>query len=68
MFFSLRFFFYCAQLRGRPSNVPDIDEKDLENPQLCAEYTMDVYAYLRFCSRNRAITWRTYSHLRICCM
>merc|ERR1711922_48993 len=33
--------------RRRPSNVPDIDEKDLENPQLCAEYTVDVYAYLR---------------------
>merc|ERR1711922_38053 len=33
--------------RRCPSNVPDIDEKDLENPQLCAEYTVDVYAYLR---------------------
>merc|ERR1712240_697050 len=33
--------------RRRPSTVPDIDEKDLENPQLCAEYTQDVYAYLR---------------------
>jgi len=33
--------------RRRPSNVLDIDEKDLENPQLCAEYTVDVYAYLR---------------------
>jgi len=33
--------------RRRPSTVPDIDEKDLENPQLCAEYTVDVYAYLR---------------------
>merc|ERR1712105_230741 len=25
----------------------DIDEKDLQNPQLCAEYTQDMYAYLR---------------------
>merc|ERR1712013_277297 len=33
--------------RTRPSNVPDIDEKDLENAQLCAEYTVDVYSYLR---------------------
>merc|ERR1712013_239068 len=33
--------------RSRPSTVPDIDEKDLENPQLCAEYTVDVYSYLR---------------------
>ena len=26
----------------------DIDEKDLQNPQLCAEYTQDMYAYLRY--------------------
>ena len=48
-------FFYFVCLRRRPSTVPDIDEKDLENPQLCAEYTMDVYAYLRSCLRRRAI-------------
>merc|ERR1712116_49403 len=33
--------------RSFPIGVADIDEKDLENPQLCAEYTVDVYAYLR---------------------
>ena len=33
--------------RNFPIGVADIDEKDLENPQLCAEYTQDVYAYLR---------------------
>merc|ERR1712126_308375 len=33
--------------RSFPIGVADIDEKDLENPQLCAEYTQDVYAYLR---------------------
>lgn len=30
-----------------PVGVVDIDLKDLENPQLCAEYTQDMYAYLR---------------------
>ena len=29
----------------------DIDKKDLENPQLCAEYTQDMYAYLRFVAK-----------------
>merc|ERR1712025_994151 len=33
--------------RSLPAGVVDIDEKDLENPQLCSEYTQDVYAYLR---------------------
>merc|ERR1711874_731966 len=30
-----------------PAGVVDIDLKDIENPQLCAEYTQDMYAYLR---------------------
>ena len=34
-------------IRSLPAGVVDIDEKDFENPQLCAEYTQDVYAYLR---------------------
>merc|ERR1712137_660354 len=33
--------------RSLPAGVVDIDKKDLENPQLCAEYTQDMYAYLR---------------------
>merc|ERR1711970_1717200 len=33
--------------RSLPAGVMDIDKKDLENPQLCAEYTQDMYAYLR---------------------
>merc|ERR1711955_119803 len=33
--------------RSLPAGVVDIDEKDFENPQLCAEYSQDVYAYLR---------------------
>ena len=56
-FLSTCLFFYFVCLRRRPSTVPDIDEKDLENPQLCAEYTVDVYAYLRSCLRRRAIIW-----------
>jgi cyclin B len=36
-----------ATERSLPAGVVDIDEKDLENPQLCAEYTQDMYAYLR---------------------
>jgi len=32
---------------GLPAGVVDIDKKDYENPQLCAEYTQDMYAYLR---------------------
>jgi len=32
---------------GLPAGVVDIDKKDYENPQLCSEYTQDMYAYLR---------------------
>merc|ERR1712180_181150 len=35
--------------------VADIDEKDLENPQLCAEYTQDVYSYLRKLEPSSAV-------------
>ena len=34
-------------IRSLPAGVVDIDKKDYENPQLCAEYTQDMYAYLR---------------------
>merc|ERR1712243_14549 len=33
--------------RSLPTGVVDIDEKDFESPQLCAEYIQDMYAYLR---------------------
>merc|ERR1712037_307783 len=36
-----------ATERILPAGVVDIDEKDNQNPQLCAEYTQDMYAYLR---------------------
>merc|ERR1712149_103095 len=41
--------------RSFPIGVADIDEKDLENPQLCAEYTQDVYAYLRKLEPSSAV-------------
>merc|ERR1712126_225532 len=41
--------------RGFPIGVSNIDEKDLENPQLCAEYTQDVYAYLRKLEPSSAV-------------
>merc|ERR1712112_796558 len=41
--------------RGFPIGVADIDEKDLENPQLCAEYTQDVYSYLRKLEPSSAV-------------
>jgi hypothetical protein len=36
-----------ATERSLPAGVVDIDEKDYQNPQLCAEYTQDMFAYLR---------------------
>merc|ERR1712193_23329 len=41
--------------RSFPAGVADIDEKDLENPQLCAEYTQDVYAHLRKLEPSSAV-------------
>merc|ERR1719466_575933 len=41
--------------RSLPAGVMDIDEKDLENPQLCAEYTQDVYSYLRKLEPSSAV-------------
>merc|ERR1712126_216689 len=38
-----------------PVGVADIDEKDLDNPQLCAEYTQDVYSYLRKLEPSSAV-------------
>merc|ERR1711872_252148 len=41
--------------RSFPNGVADIDEMDLENPQLCAEYTQDVYSYLRKLEPSSAV-------------
>jgi len=32
---------------GLPTGVVDIDSKDMDNPQLCAEYVTETFAYLR---------------------
>jgi len=37
----------CHVANRLPDNVKDIDEDDLENPQLCAEYVVDIYNYLK---------------------
>jgi len=38
----------CAATATRlPEDVKDIDEDDLDNPQLCAEYAVDIYNYLQ---------------------
>jgi len=34
-------------VRRLPPGVADIDSKDLENPQLCAEYATEIFVYLR---------------------
>ena len=33
--------------RVLPPGVKDIDEDDGDNPQLCSEYAMETYAYLK---------------------
>jgi len=38
--------------RVLPPGVVDIDTKDLENPQLCAEYATETYVYLRSLERR----------------
>merc|ERR1719435_198608 len=35
------------QSSGIPAGCVDIDAEDRENPQLCAEYAPEIYAYLR---------------------
>jgi len=39
----------------RPESVPDIDQLDALNPQLCAEYVPSMYAYLREIERKTPI-------------
>jgi len=37
----------APQVRVLPPGVKDIDEDDGDNPQLCAEYAMETYVYLK---------------------
>lgn len=34
-------------LEEEPLGIEDIDENDLENPTLCAEYVKDIYRHMR---------------------
>lgn len=39
----------CMEVESRllPPGVTDIDSKDIDNPQLCSEYALETFAYLR---------------------
>lgn len=37
----------CQAFSEALNNVEDIDAEDGGNPQLCTEYVMDIYNYLR---------------------
>uniref|UniRef100_A0A8C5MKD6 Cyclin B2 n=1 Tax=Leptobrachium leishanense TaxID=445787 RepID=A0A8C5MKD6_9ANUR len=37
------------------NNVEDIDADDRDNPQLCSEYVMDIYSYLKHLEAQQAI-------------
>ena len=38
---------HVPEIRVLPPGVKDIDEDDGDNPQLCAEYAMETYVYLK---------------------
>jgi len=38
-----------------PAGVKDIDAEDLENPQLCSEYALETYAYLKQLEKRGAV-------------
>jgi len=38
-----------------PDGVTDIDAEDASNPQLCTEYTQEIYAYLRQLEKRGAV-------------
>jgi G2/mitotic-specific cyclin-B2 len=42
----------AAEDWGLPSDVQDIDEPDIENTQLVAEYVKDIYYYLNYMERK----------------
>ena len=41
--------------RRIPEGVTDIDEEDAANPQLCAEYAQEIYAYLKYLEKKRSV-------------
>jgi len=38
-----------------PDGVTDIDAEDASNPQLCAEYAQEIYAYLKHLEKKRLV-------------
>ena len=38
-----------------PEGVTDIDEEDAANPQLCAEYAQEIYAYMKHLEKKRSV-------------
>jgi len=41
--------------RVLPPGVKDIDEDDVDNPQLCSEYAMEAYVYLKQLEKRSAV-------------
>merc|ERR1711970_1476600 len=46
---------FDAVSRRIPDGVTDIDAEDASNPQLCAEYAQEIYAYLRQLEKRGAV-------------
>merc|ERR1711974_214905 len=54
-----------------PPGVKDIDVDDHENPQLCAEYALETYAYLKQLEKRGAvplIIWLDVPPMRRCAL
>jgi len=49
--------------RVLPEGVEDIDQRDSENPQLCSEYALEMFAYLRQLEGRGAVR---VDHLKSC--
>ncbi|KAM8973094.1 G2/mitotic-specific cyclin-B2 isoform 2-T2 [Pelodytes ibericus] len=45
----------CQAFSAALGHVEDIDAEDCENPQLCSEYVMDIYNYLRQLEVQQAV-------------
>merc|ERR1711942_557180 len=44
-----------VESRRIPEGVADIDEEDAANPQLCAEYAQEIYAFLKQLEKQRLV-------------
>merc|ERR1711888_366322 len=43
------------EVRRIPEGVKDIDAEDSSNPQLCTEYALEIYAYLKHLEKRRSV-------------